>query len=442
MNAYTAAIPVGYESSRYPNLARVLAPEFASLPSAQIRALMENQYGEGAAERYDEYFEGIFDDIGKTFSSAAKDVGKFAQKAAPAVADIGGGALKGALAGAALGPVGIIGGAALGGAGAGLSKYGKGAAGQVGGVLSGVTDLAGQFTPLGRIGSAAGGIVSGLAGKGGLKNAAGAAVGAAGSALGGGAGSQVLGALGSLVGGGGGGKGPAGALAGLLGGGGGGAGQALGALGGLLGGGGGGAGQALGALGGLLGGGKGGAALGALTSLFGGGNASTQLLSLLQRPETMQALAAMSLGAAGRRSIPVGSAQTPVPVSGITNLIGQLANQAAAEAAVLGDGAEARLQYMMDESGEFVGDPALDRDRAARLWDLLNIAQAERLGEAFALQQAADEAYDERAAEGSDEADELAYYEAVELAEAEDVTGEDYGEDSPEWDESETYEYA
>jgi hypothetical protein len=424
MNAYTAAMPVGYESSRYPNLARVLAPEFASLPSAQIRALMESQYGEGAAERYEEYFEGIFGDIGKAFSSAAKDVGKFAQKAAPVVADIGGGALKGALAGAALGPVGIIGGAALGGAGAGLSKYGKGAAGQVGGVLSGVTGLAGQFTPLGRIGSAAGGIVSGLAGKGGLKNAAGAALGAVGSAFGGGAGSQALGALGSLVGGGGGGKGPVGALAGLLGGGGGGAGQALGALGGLL------------------GGGKGGAGLGALTSLFGGGNASTQLLSLLQRPETMQALAAMSLGAAGRRAIPVGSAQTPVPVSGITNLIGQLANQAAAEAAVLGDGAEAQLQYMMDESGEFVGDPALDRDRAARLWDLLNMAQAERLGEALALQQAADEAYDERAAEASDEAGELAYYEAMELAEAEDVTGEDYGEDSPEWDESETYGYA
>ena len=174
------------------NLARVLAPEFASLSSAEIRALMEYQYGEGAAEHYEEYFEGIFGDIGKAFSSAAKDVGKFAQKAAPVVADIGGGALKGALAGAALGPVGIIGGAALGGAGAGLSKYGKGAAGQVGGVLSGVTNLAGQFTPLGRVGSAAGGIVSGLAGKGGLKNAAGAALGAVGSALGGGAGSQAL----------------------------------------------------------------------------------------------------------------------------------------------------------------------------------------------------------------------------------------------------------
>ena len=62
--------------------------------------------------------------------------------------------------------------------------------------------------------------------------------------------------------------------------------------------------------------------------------------------------------------------------------------------------------------------------------------------QALALQQTADEAYDERAAEASDEADELAYYEAIELAEAESFTGEDYGEDSSEWDESATYGYA
>jgi hypothetical protein len=433
MTSYTAAMPVGYETARYPNLARVLAPEFASLSSAEIRALMEYRYGPGAAEHYEEYFEGIFDDVGRAFSSAAKDVGRFAAKAAPVVAHVGGGALQGALAGAALGPVGIIGGAALGGAGAGLSRYGKGTARDVGGVLSGVTGIAGQFTPLGRIGTAAGPVISGLAGGGGLRNAAGAALGAVGGALGGGAGSQALGALGGLIGGGKGG------------------GAGLAALSSLAGGAGG--GQVLGALGGLLGGDKGGAGLGALTSLFGGGNATTQLLSLLRRPETMQALAALSLGPAGRRSIPVGSAQTPVPVGAVTNLIGQLANQAAAEAAALGDGAEASLQYMTDESGEFVGDPALDRDRAARLWDLLNVAQAERLSEAVAFQQSTDEAaYDERAAEAYDAA-EIAYYDAMDQAEAESLMfmpvedySEDYGEDLTEgfgeWNESESYGYA
>ena len=395
MTAYTAAMPLGYESSRYPNLARVLAPELASLSDTEIRLIMEHRYGRGAAEHYEDYFEGIFGDIGKAFSSAAKDVGRFAKKAAPAVAEIGGGALKGALAGAALGPIGMIGGAALGGAGAGLSKFGKGTAKDIGGVLGGVTGIAGQFSPLGRIGAAAGSAISGLAGPGGIKNAAGAA----------------LGALGSAVGGAGGGK-------------------------------------ALGALGGLLGGSKGGAGLGALTSLFGGGNATTQLLSLLQRPETMQALGALSLGPAGRRSIPVGAAQTPVPASAITNLIGQLANQASAEAAVLGDGAEAELVYMTNEAGEFVGDPALDRDRAARLWDLLNQAQAERLEEALAREQS-DEAFEERVDEGvdeaSDEVDEMAYYEAIELADAESLD-ETYDEQADEtfdeWYAGGTYGYA
>src|SRR5690242_3280145 len=103
-------MPVRYEPPRYPNLSHVLAPEIAVRSNAEIRAVMEQWYGPGAAERYEEYFEGIFDDVGKAFSSAAKDVGQFAKKAAPVVANVGGGALQGALAGAALGPVGIIGG--------------------------------------------------------------------------------------------------------------------------------------------------------------------------------------------------------------------------------------------------------------------------------------------------------------------------------------------
>src|ERR1051325_1866919 len=123
MTAYTAAMPVGHEMTRYPNLAQVLAPEFASLSNAEISALMEYRYGPGAAEHYEEYFEGIFGDVGRAFTSAAKDVGRFAAKAAPVVANVGGGALQGALAGAALGPVGIIGGAAVGGTGAALSHY-------------------------------------------------------------------------------------------------------------------------------------------------------------------------------------------------------------------------------------------------------------------------------------------------------------------------------
>lgn len=416
MPAYTS--PTGYSYPQYENLRQVLAPDYATLPPAEIEALMDSMFGPGTAEQYDEYLEGIFGDIGKAFSSAARDVGRFAAKAAPAVATVGGGALQGALAGAPLGLPGIIAGAAAGGTGAALSKYGKGTARDIGGALSGVTGLAGQFSPTGQLGGAIGPAISGLAGGGGK---------------------PILGGLLSPT--------AISAIAGI--GGKGGAGAPMSALGGLLGGGKGGA--AVSALGGLLGGGAGGTgtALGALTSLFGSGNAIGQLLSLLQRPEAMQALAALNLGPAGRPTIPVGSAQTPVPVSAITNVIRELADQAAAEAAGLSDGAESEPRYMTDETGEFVGDPALDRDRAARVWDLLNVAQAERLMNAVAVhQQVAEAYYDE--AYGEDLAEDYSEDYGEDLIEAyRDDLGEElieaYGEwdeNEPEWDESEPYEYA
>jgi hypothetical protein len=356
--------------NRYPHLAGVLGPDFATLSNRDIEAWMDGEYGEGSAEHYEQYLEGIFGSIGKAFKAAAKDVGKFATKAAPVIAQVGGGALQGAMSGAALGPIGMIGGAAVGGTAAGLSKYGKGTAKGIGGVLQGVTGVAGQFSPLGRIGSAAGSAISGLASGKGLKGVAGAALGAVGSMIPGGAGGQALSAVTGLLGG----KGPAGlALPGS-------ATQAMGAL----------------------------------TSLFGGGRASTQLMSLLQRPETMQALAAMSMGRAGRRMIPVGSAQTPVPATAIANLVGQLANQASVEAAEYSDGAEAELAYMTGEDGEMLGDPALDRDRTERVWQLLNIAQAERVAEAIEIYaEAADAVHDELVAESVDELDEAEYYDAV-----------------------------
>jgi hypothetical protein len=310
MDAYAISSP-----AEFPNLRLVVAPEFAALPAPALAAHIDRLYGEGAAEEYEEYLEGFFDDIGRGISSAVNTVANVARQAAPAIAKVGGGALQGALSGSSLGLPGIIGGAVLGGAGAGLSAYGKGAAHDIGGVLSGVTNIAGQFSPMGQLGGALGSAVSGLAGGGG-RGAAGAAVNA---------------------------------------------------LGGLLG------GPAGGALNG------GGGALGALNGLFGGGGATGQLLSLLQRPEVGQALAALNLGPAGRRNIPVGSAQTPVPVSAITSLIGQLANQASAEAMAIAGGGEGPLEYMMGESGDYIGDPASPRDRAAALWNVLNNAQAERV---------------------------------------------------------------
>lgn len=390
-----------YGSTRttYPNLREVLDTQYANLPAAEIRSLMERTYGPGAAENYEEYFEGIFDDIGK-----------FVAKAAPVVANVGGGVLKGAMAGSSLGLPGIIAGAAAGGAGTALQSYGKGSARDIGGALSGLTSIAGQFSPLGRVGASIGPAVSGLSGTGG-KGAAGAAAGALGGLLGGGAGGGPLG--GAL--------GPA----------------AINALSGFAGRSGAGAGIA-GALGSLLGGGGaavGGSPLTALTSLFGGNTAAGQLLSLLDRPEAKAALAALKLPEVGRKTIPVGSAQTPLPVTALPNLIRHLSEQIVAEAAALADGAESEPRYMMDAEGEWVGDPALERDRAARAWDLLNAAQAERLAEALlvAERESIDRA-DEAANYGGREQRIADYYDAIDLARSYALPAEDWESDFPEFD--------
>ncbi|MGH9200332.1 MAG: hypothetical protein ACRD2A_03745, partial [Vicinamibacterales bacterium] len=65
MHAYTASMPIGQEMTRYPYLRQVLAPEYASLSNLQIEQWMDADYGDGAAERYEEYLEGIFDDVGR-----------------------------------------------------------------------------------------------------------------------------------------------------------------------------------------------------------------------------------------------------------------------------------------------------------------------------------------------------------------------------------------
>ena len=248
MSSHAPARATRQFSSQYPYLREVLDTPYAGLPAAEIRSLMEGMYGPNSAEHYEEYLEGIFGDIGRAFSSAASDVGRAVQKAAPVIANVGGGVVQGALAGSSLGLPGIIAGAAVGGAGTALKSYGSGTARDIGGALSGLTGVAGQFSPWGQVGGAIAPAIRGLASGGGR-----------------GAGGAVASALGGLLGGGGA------------------SGAAASALGGLLGGGGG------GATGGAA------AALSALSSLFGGTTAAGQLLSLLQRPETMRALAPSSI---------------------------------------------------------------------------------------------------------------------------------------------------
>lgn len=296
----------------YPYLRSVLAPEYTALPTEQLEALMESQYGQGAAEQYDEYFEGFLGKVGKFVSGTAQHVSKAVAKAAPVVANVAGGVVKGTTTGASLGLPGIIGGAVAGGVGQGFASYGSRTLRDIGkGINTGI-GVAGQFTGTGRIGSPLGGALSDIGqGKNVFKTAIGATSNLAGSALGGG----TLGKIPGLAGG-------------------------------------------------------------------QGGSAASQLISLLQRPEVLQSLGAMAMGPAGRTTIPVGSAQTPVPTSAFTNLLGLLANRAADEQAAFSDGSESDLRYLMDDTGEWVADPAESEQRATHLYYLLAAAEYEQMVQA------------------------------------------------------------
>jgi len=270
-----------------------------------------------------------------------------------------------------------------------------------------VEDMEGFWSSFKDFGRAAGGVLQKALPV--VATVAGTALGGpVGAAVGGAAGQALSGALGGALSGPNRGRGQR-VLSGLAGG-------ALQGVSGVLGGGGvaGGLGKALpGPFGAIAG-----AVAPALGGLAGGGSpAAAQLARTITRPETLQALLSMVMGGAGRRQVPV--AGTPVPVSAFANLLGQLANQASAEyhQSIAGETAGTPM-YLLDDAGEFIGDPA---DPASRAEVLLR-----RLGEADALEAAAyDEAYDE----GDDEYDEQweldeleAEYDELELAEA-------YGDD-------------
>lgn len=187
-----------YAPQDFAQLRQVVDPRFAGLPGEQLRSTIDDALGEGMADSIDQDLEGIFDGFTHALSHAL-----------PAITTIGGGVLQGAMAGSAAGLPGIIAGAAAGGAGAGLSRYGSGSARQVGNALSGVTRLAGQFTPMGQAGAALGSTVSGLGAMAGGRGGGGNALRQIGGLL---SSPQVAGALGGLFGG----AGPAGQLASAL----------------------------------------------------------------------------------------------------------------------------------------------------------------------------------------------------------------------------------
>jgi hypothetical protein len=165
-------------------LREALAPEHAALAPEQIDALFERTFGPAITA---EDVEDIFGSIGKFASDVGHAVSHVAQRAAPVVKSALPGVAQGAMAGAALGPVGMLGGAVLGGAGSALAGQ-KGPAGTMGKILGTGIGLAGSL-------AGAGGIVGGLA-KGGIGRIGGIAPAAAGGLVGAPAAGQLLNVLG------------------------------------------------------------------------------------------------------------------------------------------------------------------------------------------------------------------------------------------------------
>jgi hypothetical protein len=101
------------------------------------------------------------------------------------------------------------------------------------------------------------------------------------------------------------------------------------------------------------------------------GPAAAQLLTLLSRPETMQALLAILMGQAGRTSIPLG--ERHVPATAFADALSELASEAAGSAGTSG--------YWFDPQGEPRCDLANPRSRAALLWrDMAEAAEADPAG--------------------------------------------------------------
>lgn len=143
----------------------------------------------------------------------------------------------------------------------------------------------------------------------------------------------------------------------------------------------------------------------------GGSPAAGQLLQTMFRPETLQALISMLMGQVGRQSVPVGNTQ--VPLGGFPNLLGVLANQAAAEydaASAHGYGSETLPRYLENYAGESYGDPSVPEHRAAALLELFRESDVEHDEAAPSMPVSSYESY-----ESDPELDEI--YDAMDLAE-------------------------
>jgi hypothetical protein len=149
-----------------------------------------------------------------------------------------------------------------------------------------------------------------------------------------------------------------------------------------------------------------------------GSPAAAQLLGVLNRPEILQSLMAMIMGPVGRPNVPVGG--NPVPLGAFANLIGSLANQAAAEYnAIAAHEGESIPTYLLNESGDFLVDPAVPEERAGLLLSMLNQAAVETDESDESDVEWDSVVYDEEDEEDSDLYID-AYYDMLELSETDE----------------------
>jgi hypothetical protein len=161
------------------------------------------------------------------------------------------------------------------------------------------------------------------------------------------------------------------------------------------------------------GGGIGGLVSSGLGAVMGGSPAAGQLLQTITKPETMQALASMAMGAMGKPNIPVGG--TSVPVGAFGNLLKMLSGQVESEYAEAmarseGDGTPS---YMRDFAGQAVSDPAVPQNRAVALYELLQSAERDDEQDAAEMDAETDSAEQEMEALQAE-------YDEMELAEVYD----------------------
>lgn len=112
-----------------------------------------------------------------------------------------------------------------------------------------------------------------------------------------------------------------------------------------------------------------------------GSAAAAQLLQLTQDPNVLKSLLALALGARGRKAVTIGNGGPTVNLGSYMNLLGALANRAAADAHARASEADETSSYLLDAEGEFLTDPSNPEARAMLLYEMLTDEANQRLTE-------------------------------------------------------------